>query len=263
LTTGIEEISYLECRSNGSCQEAQGKIISEQAVSLTVNGKQWLTMVCSPDHLDDLGTGYLYNEGILKKREEISDIRVCPTMDNIDIWLTHKAETPAAWRRTSSCVGGSSSQQEIRVIPILNEEVRLPANKLNHLFREFLQQLEKHNQVGGFHASALCSEKEIILVIEDIGRHNTLDKIAGHCLLNNISPENKFLLTTGRISSEMVQKTAQMQIPVIISRTTPTSSAVAMAEHWGVTIVGYARSDRFTIFSHAHRIITNQADLAL
>ena len=93
-----------------------------------------------------------------------------------------------------------------------------------------------------------------MLVAEDIGRHNTLDKIAGLCLMKNIQPQTRILLTTGRISSEMLQKAARMNVPIVISRTSPSSLSIQMAERYGITLIGYARRHRFNVYTDLQRI---------
>jgi len=95
--------------------------------------------------------------------------------------------------------------------------------------------------------------KQIVLVAEDIGRHNTLDKLAGMCLLQNSWPEPRILITTGRISSEMLQKAARMGAPILISRTSPSSLSIEMAERYGITLIGYARRQRFNVYTHPQR----------
>ena len=93
-----------------------------------------------------------------------------------------------------------------------------------------------------------------MLSAEDIGRHNTLDKIAGLCMLRNIWPDQRIIITTGRISSEMLQKAARLRAPILISRTSPSSLSIEMAERYGITLVGYARRQRFNVYSHPQRL---------
>jgi FdhD protein len=111
-----------------------------------------------------------------------------------------------------------------------------------------------YRETGGVHTSALSDGEKILLSAEDIGRHNTLDKIAGLCLMKNIWPENRILITTGRISSEMLQKAAQLNAPILISRTSPSSLSIDMADRYGITLIGYARKHRFNVYSNAQRV---------
>ena len=111
-----------------------------------------------------------------------------------------------------------------------------------------------YRETGGVHTSALSDGEKIILSAEDIGRHNTLDKIAGLCLMNDIWPETKILITTGRISSEMLQKSARLSAPILISRTSPSSLSIEMAERYGITLIGYARKHRFNVYSNTQRV---------
>ena len=111
-----------------------------------------------------------------------------------------------------------------------------------------------YRETGGVHTSLLSDGEKIIVSSEDIGRHNTLDKIAGLCLMNNAWSEKRILITTGRISSEMLQKAARMETPILISRTSPSSLSIEMAERYGITLIGYARKHRFNVYSNPHRV---------
>jgi len=113
---------------------------------------------------------------------------------------------------------------------------------------------ELYRDTGGVHTSALSDGEKIVLAADDIGRHNTLDKIAGMCLMQNIWPENRILITTGRISSEMLQKAAQLNTPILISRTSPSSLSIEMAKRYGITLIGYARKHRFNVYSFGERV---------
>ena len=107
---------------------------------------------------------------------------------------------------------------------------------------------------GGVHTSALSDTRNLLVVAEDIGRHNTLDKIRGECLMRGISTRDRLLLTTGRISSEMLLKAAKMQSPVVVSRHSPTERAVLLARELGITLVGHARGGRLLVYSHPERL---------
>jgi FdhD protein len=121
--------------------------------------------------------------------------------------------------------------------------------------KQLYQQQTLFQQVGGIHSSALADRQHILVLAEDIGRHNTLDKIMGECMLRKISSSEGILLTTGRISSEMVLKAARMQSPVVVSRGSPTVRAIALGRELGITIIGYARGNRLSVFSAEERLL--------
>ena len=114
--------------------------------------------------------------------------------------------------------------------------------------------MELYRFSGGVHASALADRKNLLVVAEDIGRHNTLDNIQGECLLRGLSTGDQLLLSTGRVSSEMLLKAARMQIPIVVSRHSPTGSAISLARDLGIALVGYARGSRLTVYSHPERL---------
>lgn len=230
--------------------------IVETPVSLTVNGRVWISFMCTPLHLEELAVGFLYNEGIVTKREEIVDVRLCEHGDNVDVWLSFDAEQPANWRRTSGCAGGVTA-----VDLLAKPNVDLTANRFEvqpeavmELVERLFASQELYRDTGGVHTSALSDGGRIVVAVDDIGRHNTLDKIAGICLLQNTWPRNRILITTGRISSEMLQKAAQLNAPILISRTSPSSLSIEMAERYGITLIGYARKHRFNVYTHGGRV---------
>jgi len=250
----FETFDTTECRMSGKWQPVRGNVISEQPVGLTVNGKVWLTLVASPFDLDALAIGFLFNEGAILGMDEVADIRTCPTRDNVDVWLNHAADPPAHWLRTSGCMGGMTVEKPAQANAIPRRDEQVEPSQLVELFRSFIASAEMHNQAGGLHASALADGQKILTLVEDIGRHNTLDKIAGRMLMENITASPRMILTSGRVSSEMIQKAARMQAEMVVSRTSPTSTSVNLAREWGITLIGYARGDRFTIYSHPERV---------
>jgi FdhD protein len=230
--------------------------IVETPVSLTVNGEVWITFMCTPVNLEALAVGFLYNEGIIEKMDEVIDARVCEHGDNVDVWLNHEVEQPTSWRRTSGCTGGVTAVDLLAKpnVSIDSEQLKLQPDAIGGLVEMLFESQSLYRETGGVHTSALSDGEKILISAEDIGRHNTLDKIAGLCLMNNIWPENRILITTGRISSEMLQKAARMSAPILISRTSPSSLSIEMAERYGITLIGYARKHRFNVYSNTQRV---------
>ncbi len=230
--------------------------IVETPVSLTVNGGVWLTFMCTPVHLEALAVGFLYNESIIERMDEVQDVRVCEHGDNVDVWLNHAAEQPTSWRRTSGCTGGMTavdllSKPEVSLNSI---NLNISPEKIGHLVELLFEVQSLYRITGGVHTSALSDGEKVLVSAEDIGRHNTLDKIAGLCLMKNIWTASRILMTTGRISSEMLQKAARLQVPILLSRTSPSSLSIEMAERYGITLIGYAKKHRFNVYSNMQRL---------
>jgi FdhD protein len=239
-------------------ESVESETIVETPVSLTVNGQVWLTFMCTPVDLEAMAVGFLYNEGILETMNEVEDVRVCEHGDNVDVWLNRSVEQPTSWRRTSGCTGGITAVDALARVDVSfnGDRPKVPPEAIGHLLEQFFESQVLYRETGGVHSSALCDGERIVVAAEDIGRHNTLDKIAGLCLMNNVSPTTKILITTGRISSEMLQKAARMNTPILISRTSPSSLSIEMAERYGITLIGYARTHRFQVYSNPQRVLS-------
>jgi FdhD protein len=230
--------------------------IVETPVALTVNGELWLTFMCTPVQLEAMAIGFLYNEGVIESMDEIADVRICEHGDNIDVWVNRTVEQPKSWRRTSGCSGGLTAVETLARADIsFNvDSPRVPPESIGSLVELLFESQELYRETGGVHTSALSNGRQILFSAEDIGRHNTLDKIAGLCLRNNVWPDPRILITTGRISSEMLQKAARLGVPILISRTSPSSLSIEMAERYGITLIGYARKHRFNVYSNPGRV---------
>jgi FdhD protein len=239
---------------HGQNDYVEDGVIAEQSVSLTVNGRVWLSFMCTPVDLEALAVGFLYNEKIINNIDEIKDIYVCEHKDNVDIWLDRSIEEPKNWRRTSGCTGGYTSAVLDEIEPVSLNGLVIKPERILELIRNLFESQDIYKKSGGVHSSGLADDHGIIFQIEDVGRHNTLDKIAGKILLENINPSPKIILSTGRISSEMLQKAARMKTSILISRTSPTSLSINLAQKLGITVIGYARGHRFNVYSHPERV---------
>jgi FdhD protein len=230
--------------------------IVEAPVSLTVNGEAWVTFMCTPTDLEAMAVGFLYDEGVIDQIGDVKDVRVCEHGDNVDVWLSRAAQQPKSWRRTSGCTGGVTAV-DLLARPDVTFDLQAPrfgAEMVGTLVDMLFESQELYRETGGVHTSALSDGERILLSAEDIGRHNTLDKIAGLCLMKNVWPERRILITTGRISSEMLQKAARLGAAILISRTSPSSLSIEMANRYGITLVGYARRQQFNVYSNPQRV---------
>jgi len=264
MNTANQPIEYIQIEQDHWTKQG-AQIIVETPVSLTVNGEVWLTFMCTPVDLEALALGFLFNEGLIKSIQDVASVRLCASGDNVDVWLHHSVEQPRRWRRTSGCTGGVTAIEE-DALPVKPEDQPeiivngsgLTPGQISILIEALFESQELYRQTGGVHTSALSDGQKIIVIGEDIGRHNTLDKIAGRCLLEPVEMQRRILLTTGRISSEMIQKANRLGASVVISRTSPSSLSINLAQRWGITLIGYARRNRFRVYTHPQRIIKNE-----
>jgi len=237
--------------SSGQWLRTSLAVPSEMALALYVNGQELVSILCTPTKLTCLVLGFLYLEGIIKAVNEVVSMRVCEEESLADVRLSGDYSPPTRRVLTSGCGGGTSFRSGTEKVD--SDLLVTPLDVLSRM-RELQEKAELFRSCGGVHTSALSDARDLLVVAEDIGRHNTLDKIQGECLLTNVSTRDRMLLTTGRISSEMLVKAARLATPVVVSRSTPTSRAISLAGELGITLVGYARGSRLTVYSHEERV---------
>lgn len=253
----------------GSWESVDAKVIAELPVSLTVNGQVWLTFMCTPVDLEAMAVGFLFNEKLISSREEVVSTYVCANHTNVDVWTDHQIEKPSMWRRTSGCTGGTTSQGEQdppkkqNIFEDFRDGSVISTEILFHLLDRLFKSQELYREMRGVHSSALSDGDNVWISAEDIGRHNTLDKIAGRMLLEGVQPERRILLTTGRISSEMLQKSQRMGASIVLSRTSPSSLSIRLAQEAGITLIGYARRDRLNVYTWPQRIVPTRVEMPL
>ena len=220
----------------------------------------------TPGNDEELGVGFLFTEGIIQKREEVSEVSAIPFADNKVLITLSKNKQPLLqnaernFYTTSSCgVCGKSGIDAIRTVSLYKndaDEICLQASLFYRLDDVLRKQQAVFESTGGLHASALFDlDGNFMMLREDVGRHNALDKVIGAAFLNDQLPlSNAILLLSGRASFELVQKAAMAGIKIIAAVGAPSSLAVQMAEETGITLIGFLRNQRFNIYSGGHRI---------
>jgi len=231
-----------------------GEIIHEQLVSVFVNGQEIMTAMCSPIQQDALAVGFLANEGLIASMDEIADLRVCGGGTCVDVWLTHSYFPPRRMILTSGCGGGVTFQDLTQHYPALESTRQIAPERLWKLMDDLNDSARLYSRARGVHTSALSDGEKLLLVAEDVGRHNTLDKLRGQALMQGIDTTGCVLLSTGRVSSEMVTKARHMGAPIVCSRTSPTSLSIGLAQEWNITLVGYLRRNSMNVYAHPERI---------
>ena len=225
---------------------------SEMELKLFVNKQELVTILCTPKKLNFLVLGFMYSEGIISGTGDVDILRMCEDESVADVRLNNPDyELPTQRRITSGCGGGAAFKTKGQKV---DSGLVITPTEVLSLMKQFLEQMDLYRFSGGVHTSALSDSKNLLVVAEDIGRHNTLDKIQGECLLRGLATRDRLLLTTGRISSEMLLKAARMQTPVVVSRHSPTGSAVSLARDLGIALVGHARGGRLQVYSHPERL---------
>ena len=241
---------------SGDWVEVEGAVIEETHVCIQVNGQVLARFMATPMELDALALGFLRSEGVISSLEDVAELRISPTGECVDVWLHHDAALPADTEaiRTAGCGGGVTFDDLKRFRPLGFPHLTLSPDDVIGRYFDMRAQETLYPITRGVHASALCSQDEVLLMAEDVGRHNTLDKLWGKALLADLATRGRMIVTTGRISSEMLGKAAKMGIPIIASRTSPTSHSVALAQAWGMTLIGYVRRSGFRIYTGVERV---------
>jgi FdhD protein len=238
--------------SDDGWDRASSHLPGEMALAIYVNRQELVTILCTPTKLNCLVLGFLYAEGIISGAGDIASMRVCEEESLADVMLKNpEYKLPTKRTLTPGCGGGATFKTQGQKV---ESDLVVTPKELLSLMNQLQEQMELYRLCGGVHASALSDTKNLLVVAEDIGRHNTLDKIQGECLLKGLSTRDRLLLSTGRISSEILLKAAKMQAPVVVSRHSPTGSAVSLARDLGMTLVGHARGSRLSVYSWPERL---------
>ena len=256
LTRDIKITRY----DNGIISDADEIIVREYALTVFLDGEEFITLLCTPSGLDCLIVGFLLSEGIIKSKDDIKSVRldeekgiaeVAAYESSIIAKRLHGKRTV-----TTGCGRGSSFYNAVDAIGCrkVSGDKTADAKAIIELIREFNKRSELFLSTGGAHSVALAGDSGILLFQEDIGRHNAVDKVIGEAALKGIDLSDKVMLTSGRISSEMLIKSAKGQIPIIVSRSAPTDLAVELAERLGISVVGFARGQRMNVYSSPMRI---------
>jgi len=246
-------LRYLRYSLTTGWSTVDARVIGESRLRMSVNGQEWLSFQCTHASLEELALGFLFNEGVIQSLAEVADFRLCPDGSHIDIWTYRAVHRAERWTRTSGC-GGGATHDQAPLAPVPLDPASLDPARLIAAMNLLQEVQEIYRETGGIHCSALSDGERILLKCEDIGRHNTLDKLAGHILRANLNTDGLILLTTGRVSSEMLQKASRMRVPFVVSRTSPTHGSILLAEQAGITLAGYARREHINIYTHPERL---------
>lgn len=276
----IVELGYIEY--DGERASAVSRpVIAETPWVLYVDRRELVTFMCSPTDLHHLALGFLRSEDLIERLDDVWQLKVYLDEDRVYMFFPEaglnaelcmptcaeasgsidvrlRAGLPARPERrilTSGCGGGVTFDDLSGDRPPLTSDLRISARQVAGLMRQLNEQAQLYRASRGVHTSALASPDLLLLLAEDVGRHNTLDKIRGASLLRGIPTRDHVLLSTGRVSTEMITKARKMEAPIVMSRTSPTAASVELARAWNMTLVGYVRGRQMRVYTGAERIL--------
>ncbi|MCX7568637.1 formate dehydrogenase accessory sulfurtransferase FdhD [Tumebacillus sp. DT12] len=253
---------------NGALLEVQDRIVTEYPVTIYLNSEEFATMVCTPEHLEEMVIGFLASEGVVRRYEDIKSV----TLDENQglayveteqvVKLNHQLYSK---RYITSCCGKSRQSfyfyNDARTAKtITSRNVTVSPEDCLALMRQMQDGATVFQETGGVHNAALCDSQGVLLTRTDIGRHNALDKIYGHCLQNGIPVDDKIIVFSGRISSEVLLKVAKIGCEVVLSKSAPTELALEMADELGITAVGFIRGGSLNVYTHPERIMVRELE---
>ena len=234
-------------------------VIEERPLTIYLNAQEIVTAMTIGDYPEYLAVGFLKNQGMLKPTDVITDVEFDEELDVVVV----RTETDTNYEdklkkktRTSGCAVGTvfgDMMEGLEQVQLAAEPIRTSwIYQLSHLIN---RTPSLYLETGAIHGTVLCENDRPLVYMEDVGRHNAVDKISGWMHLNNVSPDNKLLYTTGRLTSEMVIKTALMGIPALVSRSGFTAWGVDIAQQVGLTLIGRMRGRKFICLSGASRLV--------
>ncbi|WP_210365218.1 formate dehydrogenase accessory sulfurtransferase FdhD [Bacillus sp. REN3] len=254
---------------NGQAERLEDTIVTEYTVTVKVNGQEFVTMVCTPDYIEDMVIGYLASEGIIKKYSDIKEIWVQEREGFVHVKtsrVNNLYQNLQGKRYLTSCCGASRSgfvfaTDAMTAKKMTDVKSEIEVEDCFRLMEEMQDSAELFQNTGGVHNASLCSLFGPIVSRMDIGRHNALDKIYGYCLRKKISLHDKVIVFSGRISSEILLKVAKIGCPIVLSKSAPTEKALKLSDELGITTIGFIRNKSLNVYTHPERVVDAQYNL--
>ena len=235
-------------------------VVIEKPLTVFLNGQEIVTLMTIGDEPELLAVGFLLNQNMLRLGDKISGIEYEDDLDVVVVRTDRETDFEKVLKKktiTSGCAQGTvfgDLMDKLSSISLSSSD-RLRTSWLYELSKKINNTPSLYLEAGAIHGCVLCKQNHPLIYMEDVGRHNAIDKIAGYMFLNNIEPIDKIFYTTGRLTSEMVIKTVQMRVPILVSRSGFTAWGVELAREAGLTLVGRAKGRRFIVLSGTERII--------
>lgn len=241
-------------------EEIKDIVTNEVPFTIHLNGRELLTLLSSPDNLKELTIGFLYSSGLINSIDQVKNITIDTRnwISHIDLTEDNKNDELVFKRLyTSGCGKGTLIYNTLDLIHKrkITNSFKISAEKIVRLMRTFQNSSVNFKETGGVHSAALSDGENISVFKEDIGRHNAIDKVVGEALIKKLKFKDFIILTSGRISSEIVFKIMKISVPCLISRSAPTDQAVKLARSIGLTLIGFVRGSRMNVYSGEDRLV--------
>jgi FdhD protein len=234
----------------------------ERALTLYLNAQEIVTMMTINDYPEYLALGYLLNQNMLRPTDVVTEVKYDDDLQVVVVYTEHGTNFEEKLKKktlTSGCAQGTAFGDLMEAIEgAVLPQAELRTSWLYQMTQAVNTAPSLYLEAGAIHGCVLCEKGEPVCYMEDVGRHNAVDKIAGWAFQHNVSVADKIMYTTGRLTSEMVIKTVRMGIPILVSRSGFTSWGVELARKVGLTLVGRARGKRFIALSGEQRIVFDQ-----
>jgi FdhD protein len=244
MKEGMEGFPVLKVQGEGR-NTARDMVATEFPLTIILNEEELTTLLCTPKDLEYLAAGFLASSGFIEGREEIKGIIIDDERGMV------RVET----KETKEIDRELLSRRYPQAISHINSGLKVKQGQVFSLMDKFQGLSPLFRITGGVHSAALCSEHEILAHSDDIGRHNALDKVFGRCILEDISTDGRIMITSGRVSQEVLLKVAMRKISIILSISAPTDMAVKLAAAFSITLIGFARGRSMNIYTESWRVV--------
>ena len=232
-------------------------VVTEFPLTITLNNREVVTLLCSPTNLEYLAAGFLFSEGLIEGKDDIKEIKVDDegAMVQVETKKDKGFLSLPSSRRLVTSGGGRGAPLYHAQQAKVESDIEISVGEAFTLVDDFVQRSAVFKATGGVHSAALCDTKSILVFSEDIGRHNAIDKVFGECMLKDIPTAGRLVITSGRVSSEILLKVAKRDVPVLISKSAPTNMGVKLASDLGITLIGFARGKKANIYTNEWRVV--------
>ena len=258
--TLAKEVVVLRISKN-RCRQARVAVVQEIPLTIFLNDREIITLLCTGAHIESLAVGFLKSEGLLQDRGSLENVEVDKNRQTVRVYTKEPSEMAEQLfgkrTLTSGCGKGTIFYNVLDSLQSqpLKHQITIGAEQVRKLMTELHKRSELYRRSRGVHNCGLATSEKILIFRADIGRHNAVDMILGDCFLSEIDTSNKILVTTGRITSEILIKAAKMQIPMLISRSAATSLSLDLANSLNMTVIGYVRGGSILAYTGKENLI--------